>query len=248
MSTLLDVREVSVTFSGFRAVSQASVAVEAGQITAVIGPNGAGKTTLFNLITGLHRPDSGQIIFDGRDISRLSVPARCALGLLRSFQRTNVFADMPVVANVEAALLIDKREAWQMWRPARGRCTQEAHALLASVGLDAAAHKRARDLPHGDQKILDLVLALARRPKLLLLDEPTAGMSPQDTRKVIDLVERLVRERALTLFFTEHDMDVVFSISDRIVVLHHGEIVAAGEPAAVRSDPMVRRVYLGARE
>jgi branched-chain amino acid transport system ATP-binding protein len=242
---LLEVRAVNRSFNGFRAVRDVSFAVPSGSITAMIGPNGAGKTTMFNLLTGLLRPDRGTVMFKGRDVTALPPHRRCRLGMGRSFQRTNIFPQLTVGQNIQAAYIAHRGRGWEVWRPSVGMYEKETLELLRSVGLAERVSERARYLSHGDQKQLELGIALALDPDILLLDEPTAGMSVTETQKTIALIARLARERNLTLLFTEHDMDVVFSIADRIVVLHHGAVLADGKPSEVKQDPEVRRVYLG---
>ena len=244
---MLDVRDVRKAFDGFQAVAGVSLAVGRGEIAAIIGPNGAGKTTLFNLITGHLRPDGGSVILDGRDITGLPPHEMCRLGLGRSFQRTNIFPRLTVFENVQAAFISHGGRGWNLWGPVEGLYQVEAEAVLESVGLLGKAGEVSGFLSHGNQKQLELGIALASEPALLLLDEPTAGMSAAETRETIRLVERIARERGLTLLFTEHDMEVVFSIAQRITVLHQGRVIAEGTPAEVRNDPEVRRVYLGGR-
>ena len=244
---MLEVRGVRKSFDGFLAVANASVTVERGQIAAIIGPNGAGKTTLFNLITGHLRPDAGAVLLEGRDITGLAPHDVCRLGMGRSFQRTNIFPKLTVYQNVQAAFLSHRGRGRNLWARVDNLYRDETEALLASIGLRERAGEISGFLSHGGQKQLELGIALASEPSLLLLDEPTAGMSVTETRETIRLVERIARERGLTLLFTEHDMEVVFSIAQKITVLHQGRIIADGAPAAVRTDPEVRRVYLGER-
>ena len=242
---MLEVRGLRKSFDGFLAVNDASVRVAKGQIAAIIGPNGAGKTTLFNLITGHLRPDSGAVVLEGRDITGLAPHDVCRLGMGRSFQRTNIFPKLTVFQNVQAAFLSHRGRGRDLWSRVDELYRQETEALLASLGLRERAGEISGFLSHGGQKQLELGIALASEPSLLLLDEPTAGMSVTETRETIRLVERIARERGLTLLFTEHDMEVVFSIAQKITVLHQGRIIADGPPADVRADPEVRRVYLG---
>jgi branched-chain amino acid transport system ATP-binding protein len=246
-ASILEARGLSRSFNGFKAVSEVSFTVAPGSITAIIGPNGAGKTTLFNLLTGLLVPDAGRVLFRGRDVTDWPPHERCRIAMGRSFQRTNIFPDLAVMQNVQAAFIAHRGAGWDLWRPAQGRYADECRALLERVGLADKSREKARFLSHGDQKQLELAIALALEPEMMLLDEPTAGMSAAETRAAIALIERLARERRLTLLFTEHDMEVVFSIAERIIVLHHGSVLAHGSPDEVRNDAEVRRVYLGER-
>jgi branched-chain amino acid transport system ATP-binding protein len=242
---VLDVRDVRKSFDGFQALDGVSVTVPRGSISAIIGPNGAGKTTLFNLITGHLMPDRGRVIFKDRDITGIAPHDLCRLGMGRSFQRTNIFPRLTVYDNVQAAFLSHRQRGWNLFTPVERLYREETEALLDSVGLLDKAAEVSGFLSHGNQKQLELGLALALEPELLLLDEPTAGMSAAETRDTIHLIERIARERHLTLLFTEHDMEVVFSISQRITVLHQGRVIADGTPEEVRQHPDVRRVYLG---
>ena len=242
---MLEVRDVSKSFDGFQAVGRVSLSVSPGSISAIIGPNGAGKTTLFNLITGHLRPDSGRVVFKGRDVTGIAPHDLCRLGMGRSFQRTNIFPRLTVFENVQAAYLSHRGRGWNLFAPVERVYRAETEAILEAVGLLDRAREESGFLSHGGQKQLELGIALALEPEILLLDEPTAGMSATETRESMALIERLAHERRLTLLFTEHDMEVVFSISQRIAVLHQGRVIADGAPAEVRRDPEVRRVYLG---
>jgi branched-chain amino acid transport system ATP-binding protein len=244
---MLEVRGLRKSFDGFLAVNDASLSVAKGQIAAIIGPNGAGKTTLFNLITGHLRPDAGAVVLEGREITGLAPHDVCRLGMGRSFQRTNIFPKLTVYQNVQAAFLSHRGRGRNLWSRVDDLYRDETDALLGSLGLRERAGEVSGFLSHGGQKQLELGIALASEPSLLLLDEPTAGMSVTETRETIQLVERIARERGLTLLFTEHDMEVVFSIAQTITVLHQGRVIADGAPAAVRADREVRRVYLGER-
>jgi branched-chain amino acid transport system ATP-binding protein len=242
---VLEVRGLSKSFAGFRAVSDVDLAVAEGEIAAVIGPNGAGKSTLFSLITGHLRPTAGSVFVNGRDITGVAPHKICGMGLGRSFQRTNIFPKLTVLENVRAALLAHRGQGPNFWSHAKALCHSEAEVLLASIGLAAQARATAGTLSYGNQKQLELGIALASDPKILLLDEPTAGMSASETHETMALIERIARERRLTLLFTEHDMAVVFSIAHRIAVMHQGRLIAHGDPTAVRADAQVRRIYLG---
>jgi branched-chain amino acid transport system ATP-binding protein len=244
---LLDVRDLRKSFDGFQALSGVSFSVPRGSISAIIGPNGAGKTTLFNLITGHLRPDSGSVSFKEREITGIAPHDLCRLGMGRSFQRTNIFPRLTVFQNIQAAFLSHRGRGWNLLAPVDRFYHDETEALLVAVGLLDKAGEIAGFLSHGNQKQLELGITLALEPEILLLDEPTAGMSAQETRESIRLIERIGRERGLTLLFTEHDMEVVFAIAHRITVLHQGEVIADGTPEEVRRHPEVRRVYLGER-
>jgi len=245
---LLDVRDLSKSFDGFQALSGVSLSVPRGSISAIIGPNGAGKTTLFNLITGHLRPDAGSVSFKNREITGIAPHDLCRLGMGRSFQRTNIFPRLTVFQNIQAAFLSHRGRGWNLLASVDRFYRDETEALLVSVGLVGKAGEVAGFLSHGNQKQLELGITLALEPEILLLDEPTAGMSAQETRESIRLIERIARERGLTLLFTEHDMEVVFAIAQRITVLHQGEVIADGTPEEVRRHPEVRRVYLGERQ
>ncbi|HTU53737.1 MAG TPA: ABC transporter ATP-binding protein [Acetobacteraceae bacterium] len=244
---MLEVNRLSKSFGGFRAVAGVSLAVETRRIAAVIGPNGAGKSTFFNLITGHLRPDGGQVLLDGRDITGAPPYRIAALGIGRSFQHANIFARLTVAENVQAALLAHRGRGRDFWSRAESFYRDEAAALLASVGLRDQAATIAGSLAYGNQKQLELGIALASDPSVLLLDEPTAGMSAAETEETMRLLERIAGERGLTLLFTEHDMEVVFGIAETIAVLHQGRLLAEGTPSEVRRNPDVRRVYLGER-
>jgi len=241
---VLEVRDLTKSFDGFVAVSGVTFGVPRG---AISGPNGAGKTTLFNLITGHLRPDRGHVTLNGRDVTHVAPHDLCRLGVGRSFQRTNIFPRLTVFENVQAAFICHRGGGWNLLAAGDGVHRDETAALLESVGLAGRAGEVAGFLSHGGQKQLELGLALALEPEILLLDEPTAGMSAAETRESIRLIERIVRERGLTLLFTEHDMEVVFSIAQRLTVLHQGRVIADGAPDEVRRDTEVRRVYLGER-
>ena len=242
---MLEAREVTKSFGGFMALSRVSFSVPSGSISAIIGPNGAGKTTLFNVLTGHLAPNEGRVVFKGQDVTGVAPHDLCRLGVGRSFQRTNIFPKLTVFENVQAAFVSHRRRGWNMTTPVERLYRAETEELLAAVGLLDRAGEVSAFLSHGGQKQLELGVALALEPELLLLDEPTAGMSASETRESIALIARLARERSLTLLFTEHDMEVVFGIARKITVLHQGRVIADGTPDEVRRDAEVRRVYLG---
>lgn len=242
---MLEICALSKSFGGFRAVSDVSFTVETRQIAAVIGPNGAGKSTLFNLITGHLQPDSGKVLLNGREITGAAPHRICRMGIGRSFQRTNIFAQLTVFENLQAAYLVHHRRGANFWARSDLLYRDETAGLLRSIGLAGQENTVAGTLSYGNQKQLELGLALASDPRVLLLDEPTAGMSVTETHETIRLLERIAAERELTLLFTEHDMELVFSIAQKIAVLHQGRVIAEGPPETVRADAEVRRVYLG---
>ena len=234
-------------FGGVQAVSGVDLAVPEGDLRAIIGPNGAGKTTLFNLITGDLSHDSGQIYFRGEEVSGLAPHALCRRGLARTFQVTSIFRRLTALENVQTALLTYHRRHLDIFRPARRLYRDEAMILLDRVGLGAQAAKPGGILSHGDQRRLELALALASEPHLLMLDEPTAGMAPRERHEIMALTAAIAADARLTIVFTEHDMDVVFAVARHISVLHQGAVIADGTPLEVRGDPQVQRVYLGQR-
>ncbi|MGH7046368.1 MAG: ABC transporter ATP-binding protein [Stellaceae bacterium] len=245
---MLEVHELRKSFAGFVAVGGVSLSVATRQIAAVIGPNGAGKSTFFNLITGHLRPDSGRVVLDGRDITGAPPHRICRMGVGRSFQRANIFARLSVFENLQASFLAHRGRGRNFWSRSENFYRDETEALLTAIGLEDQAGTVAGTLSYGNQKQLELGIALASEPALLLLDEPTAGMSATETHETMDLLRRIADERGLTLIFTEHDMEVVFSIAEKIAVLHQGRLLAEGTPAEVRGDPEVRRVYLGEQQ
>jgi branched-chain amino acid transport system ATP-binding protein len=242
---LLDIRALRKRFDAFVAVDDVDLTVAPGTIHSVIGPNGAGKTTFFRLLTGALRPTSGTIAFGGTDITGLRPHTVARRGLSQSFQITTVFPRLTVLESVQVALLARRRRCSDFVSLQHRRVAAEARQLLGEVGLGEVADVESERLSHGDQRILEVTLALATQPRLLLLDEPTAGMSPFETERMVALVTGLARERALTVLLSEHDMDVVFGISDEVTVLHQGRVIAHGSPAEVQADERVVEVYLG---
>ena len=232
-------------FGGVLAVNGVDLSVPAGDLRAIIGPNGAGKTTLFNLITGDVPHDSGRIYLGDQEISGLSPHVLCRRGIGRTFQITSIFRRLTVLENVQTALLIHHGRHFNVWRPARQLHRDAAMDLLERVGLRGQAPKPSGILSHGDQRRLELAIALASAPRLLMLDEPTAGMAPRERHEIMQLVAKIGRDTGLTIVFTEHDMDVVFAVARRITVLHQGAVIAEGPPPEVRANSEVQRVYLG---
>jgi branched-chain amino acid transport system ATP-binding protein len=245
MSALLAVQGLTKSYGGILAVRGVSFSLEAGEILALIGPNGAGKSTCFNLLNGQIKPDAGTVHIAGRDIRGLRPDEIARLGVGRTFQITATFGSMTVIENVQAALIFFKRELALFYRHAGGLHVHEAQALLDLVGMSAAAHRPCAELAYGDLKRLELAIALANEPGLLLMDEPTAGMAPAERVKFMQLVARIAAEKNIGVLFTEHDMDAVFAHARRVMVLNRGELVAMGTPETVRNDPMVRAIYLG---
>jgi branched-chain amino acid transport system ATP-binding protein len=241
----LEVEGLAKSFGGVRAVQGVSFAVQPGEMLALIGPNGAGKSTCFNMLNGQLRPDAGVVRLLGKPITGLAPRAVSRLGVGRIFQITATFGSMTVLENVQMALLSHRRRLGGLWRPVAGMDAAPALALLDRLGMAAQAARPCGILAYGDLKRVELAIALANDPKLLLMDEPTAGMAPQERVALMALTAAIARESGIAVLFTEHDMDVVFAHADRILVLDRGALIAEGAPAAVRADPRVREVYLG---
>ena len=245
MTALLSVQGLSKAFGGVHAVQGVSFELAAGEMLALIGPNGAGKTTLFNMVGGQLAPDAGSVRLGGSELLGLRADAIWRLGVGRTFQIAETFASLTVVENVQLALISHAGGLLGFWKPARGQLRDEAVALLESVGMAAQADRATSVLAYGDVKRVELAIALANRPRLLLMDEPTAGMAPRERNELMTLARRLAREQSIGVLFTEHSMDVVFAHADRIIVLARGELIAEGPPARVRDDARVREVYFG---
>jgi len=243
--TVLAVNSLSKSFGGVHAVNQVSFAISAGEFLAMIGPNGAGKSTCFNMINGQLVPDAGEILFDGKDIAGRPPREIWRRGVGRTFQVAATFGSMTVAENVQMAVISHARETYGLWQRAHDMHRERALDLLGQVGMRDAADRPCRELAYGDVKRLELAIALANEPRLLLMDEPTAGMGAGERHDLIALVKRLVVERNIAVLFTEHSMDVVFAYADRIVVLARGRLIADGNAASIRDDAQVREVYFG---
>ncbi len=241
----LQTQGITKDFGKLRAVNQVSLDVRQGDIHAIIGPNGAGKTTYFNLITGYHRADSGKVLFKEEDITGLPSYKRCKLGITRSFQKTSIFPKLNVYESVLMALLSHRRVTLNPFSSASKFFKEAVWRILEDVGLSDQAQILGDSISHGDKKRLELAITIGTEPELLLLDEPTCGMSPEETESTMVLIKKLAEERGLTILFTEHDMSVVFGIAKRISVLHQGTMIADGRPEDVRASEEVQKVYLG---
>jgi branched-chain amino acid transport system ATP-binding protein len=245
--SLLRLTNVSRVFGKLVALDGIELEMEEGTIYAVIGPNGAGKTTLFNLISGFFPASTGEIWFDGKQINDIRAPDRVALGLVRTFQITEIFRELTVFENIRIGVEAQANHSARAW-PTR-RLTREINArveeLLETTGLTASADRTVSELAHGDQRVVEVTMALSCRPKLLLLDEPTAGMGKEETQHMVKLISDLHVRQKQSILFIEHDMDLVFGLAHRITVLNYGKVLATGEPGAVAADPKVQAAYLG---
>jgi len=242
---VLEVKALSKSFGGFAAVKSANLSVEKGEIVAVIGPNGAGKTTLFNLITGVLKPENGQVIFKGEDITRLPSYEICKKGISRSFQVVNVFQRLSIFENVQISILSRERKTWNLFTPSAKLAIEETNQILESVGLIGKKTRTTGLISHGDRKVLEIAMALGGNPELLILDEPTAGMAPEETSRCIELIKGLSGKRGLTILFCEHDMEIVFGIANRIMVMVRGGTIVQGSCEIVRANQAVQEAYLG---
>ena len=243
--TVLDVRNVTKTFSGFLAVDRVSISLRQGERRALIGPNGAGKTTLFNLITGMLKPDQGQIFLGDTDITALRPEARVKCGLVRTFQINALFPRLSALEAVTLAVCERRGYAGNWWRelPAYGDAVEEAYAILVSLRLAASCYRPTRELAYGQQRLLEIALALATRPRVLLLDEPAAGVPQGESAELFSVISGLSRD--ITVLFIEHDMNVVFRFARRVIVMAAGRILLEGTPEEIAADARVREVYLG---
>jgi branched-chain amino acid transport system ATP-binding protein len=250
MTTVLETRGLGRVFGALQAVADVSLAVEPGELRAVIGPNGAGKTTLFHLISGLLAPTAGRIFFHDKEITPLTAPERCRRGISRTFQITSIFPELTVLENVRIAIQLKGEGNFRVLggRGLLGASERRARESLEFLGLGARADEPAATLPHGDQRLLEIAMAVAQEPQLLLLDEPTQGLSAEDTAATVAVIRQIARERRLTIMLVEHDMDVVFDLAHRISVLHFGQLIADGPPEEIRASAEVQKAYLGGGE
>jgi branched-chain amino acid transport system ATP-binding protein len=243
--SVLEVRNLRKAYGGVQAVDDVSFAVGPGELLAMIGPNGAGKTTCFNMLNGQIPPDSGEVLFQGKSLRGLAPRDIWRLGVGRTFQITATFASMTVRENVQMALLSHHRRLRSLFSLAARQHREEADALLGRVGMQEQAERACSVLAYGDLKRVELAIALANKPTLLLMDEPTAGMAPAERRELMQLASELASSGGIAVLFTEHDMDVVFGFANRVIVLAEGRLIAQGPPQTVRADAKVREVYLG---
>lgn len=242
---MLSVRDVQKSFGPFQAVKKAELEVKKGEIVAVIGPNGAGKSTLFKLISGYLKPDKGRIVFNGQDIGGLSPYRICRRGLSMSFQIVNIFSRLTVFENVQVSVLSRLKRGFDLVTPAGRVAISETEKILSSVGLNGIGSRVSGTLSHGEQKVLEIAIALGANPDLLILDEPTAGMSPEETAGTIKLLEHLNSDLGLTILFCEHDIELVFSFANRIMVMQQGISLVQDVPSLVRENERVKEAYLG---
>jgi branched-chain amino acid transport system ATP-binding protein len=245
VSEILLTEKLAKHFGGVKALFQVDLVVNEGKIHAVIGPNGAGKTTLFNLITNYIEPTQGRILFKGKDITCQPAHTICRMGIARSFQLTNIYPNLTAFESVQMSLISLNRLDGKLFSSASSLLRDEAEKILGMVGLIEQKDLIGDLLSHGDKKRLELAITLGNKPELLLMDEPTAGMAPDETWEIVDLIQKLNSEEGLTILFTEHDMDVVFDIADRVSVLHQGILICEGLPEEVQRDEKVRECYLG---
>jgi branched-chain amino acid transport system ATP-binding protein len=244
---LLRVEGLDKSFGGLAAIKDVGFQIGKGELCCIIGPNGSGKTTLFNLLTGHLSADRGRVIFKGEDFikHKLAPYDICRKGIGRSFQRVNIFPRMSPLENVQLALLCSRGESLNFFSPMRNMVKDESLRILTEVGLSEQATSLAGELAHGDQKRLEVAMAIANQPDLLLLDEPTAGMSPEETANTMELIVNLFQGKEMSIIVIEHDMEVVFGIAKRIIVLHQGQIIADGEPEEIKRNALVQKVYFG---
>jgi branched-chain amino acid transport system ATP-binding protein len=243
--TILKVVKLNKSFGGLKATNDVYYEMTTNELSAIIGPNGAGKSTFFNLLTGYHKVDSGQVLYKGRDITNWPPHKITRLGITRAFQVSNIYPALTTYENIRQAILTEQNRTLNFFIPAERLARKETLELLEITGLSQNANMIAGNLAQGDKKRLELAIALGSKPQLVFLDEPTAGMSGEETRETMKLVERLNKEMGLTILFTEHDMSVVFGYARRLTVLHQGTIIAEGTPEEVRANERAQKIYLG---
>ena len=243
--SILEIKGIKKAFGGVMAVAGIDLKVQDGDVHSIIGPNGAGKTTLFNLITGYYPWDEGQVFFKGQDLTGFTTQKIVKMGIGRSFQVTNIFPKLSVFENIQATILYRGGKGLNLFSDVRKLVLEETEKILSMVELIEHADEMAGILSAGDRKRLELGIVLATKPDLLLLDEPTCGMSPVETTNTIEMIKKIAQEKSLTVLFTEHKMDVVFSISSHITVMNFGEIIAEGNPEEIKSNEEVQKIYFG---
>ena len=243
--SLLQIRNLAKSFGGVKAVDDVSFDLPAGQLLALLGPNGAGKSTCFNMVNGQIKPDAGSIVFEGKNIAGLKPREIWRMGVGRTFQIAATFHSMTVIENVQMALISHEDKLFGLWRPVQAYLRDEAMALLHQVGMSEQSERPCSVLAYGDVKRVELAIALANKPRLLLMDEPTAGMASKERNALMALTKKLVVEHNLAVLFTEHSMDVVFAYADRLIVLARGKLIAEGDAETIRNHPLVREVYFG---
>ena len=243
--SLLQIRNLAKSIGGVKAVDDVSFDLPAGQLLALLGPNGAGKSTCFNMVNGQIKPDAGSIIFEGKNIAGLKPREIWRMGVGRTFQIAATFHSMTVIENVQMALISHEDKLFGLWRPVQAYLRDEAMALLHQVGMAEQSERPCSVLAYGDVKRVELAIALANKPRLLLMDEPTAGMASKERNALMALTKKLVVEHNLAVLFTEHSMDVVFAYADRLIVLARGKLIAEGDAETIRNHPLVREVYFG---
>ena len=244
---ILKVDRLSHSFGKFKVLEDISFEIRRGVLSALIGPNGAGKTTFYNAVSGRFRPTKGQVFFDGQNITGMPAHRLVALGLLRSFQITNIFPDLTVIENVLVPLALHQKKGFSFLKPLHREklLFEKAEDVLDKIGLLDLAQRPAHELAYGDKRLVEIAIVLAREPKLVLLDEPTAGMNPAETDRMILLIKELAHRFGTTIFLTEHDMKVVFAVAEQISVLHQGQLLTQGRPEVIRANRQVKEAYLG---
>jgi len=244
-NTCLEISNLKLSFGSVHAVNGVDLKIDKKDLTAIIGPNGAGKTTLFNIISGYYRPNEGSISFDGRQINGMPGHLIARLGIARSFQITNIFPTLTTFENIQVAYQVAQKKHLNIISSFRSLGRTQVEKILETIGLQEKASTMAGYLSHGDQRTLEIGITLASNPKLLLLDEPTSGMSSWETNLVTDLIEKISRELGMTIMFVEHDMKVAFTVARKVVVMHQGKVFAEGPPEEIRRNGEVRKIYLG---